>query len=508
MEYAVAVIDIGMTNKKVAVYDERLNPLDAAYETFAPLEIESAAEGKKIFAHDIESMRVWFFERIKEFAKKFPIKAIAVTTHGATFVCVGEDGKPCAPCVFYTEEPGEEFQNEFYHSTSERIALQKSTRSPAFGSLLNVAKGIFYLQKFFPDEFSRTKTILFYPQYWGFALTGNTGAEPTYAACHTCLWDHEKKTWSPVVDALGVRGKMPAAIKNAGEILGTLKGDVADALGLPRSTVVTMGVHDSNASLLPYLASESASDFVLNSTGSWCVAMHPQKSLEFNDEDLGKIVFFNQSALGGPVKTAIFVGGMEFDAWTALYKKINGASEFPLHTDETVNALLAARDTFLLPELVSGSGQFTGSRPGIMERGAFYPYEKIKDGSRVPRVIRDERAFIAALEASLVIQTETALRRAGLKDGAKVFTEGGFRKNALYNSLLPTVLPKNETFRTSMAEATSVGAAMTAVMAFTGKRADELSASIKIERTLDKPRAFFGYGEYKREWLKIAESRG
>ena len=34
MEYAVAVIDIGMTNKKVAVYDENLHQLDAVYKTF------------------------------------------------------------------------------------------------------------------------------------------------------------------------------------------------------------------------------------------------------------------------------------------------------------------------------------------------------------------------------------------------------------------------------------------------------------------------------------------
>ncbi len=36
MEYAIAVIDIGMTNKKIAVYDNSLRQLDARYRNFKP----------------------------------------------------------------------------------------------------------------------------------------------------------------------------------------------------------------------------------------------------------------------------------------------------------------------------------------------------------------------------------------------------------------------------------------------------------------------------------------
>ena len=39
MDYAVAVIDIGMTNKKVAVYDQNLRQMDAAYKNFEPMQI-------------------------------------------------------------------------------------------------------------------------------------------------------------------------------------------------------------------------------------------------------------------------------------------------------------------------------------------------------------------------------------------------------------------------------------------------------------------------------------
>lgn len=510
MKYAIAVIDIGMTNKKVAIYDDNLVQLDAAYTNFGPRMVADSA-GKEIKTHDLDGMKKWFFARIAEFAKKWPIKAIAVSTHGATLVCLGEDGKVCAPCVFYTEETGEALQEEFYRIAGSRVQLQRETASPAFGSLLNVAKTPLYLKEHFPVEYGRTKTMLFYAQYWGYVLTGKTGIEPTLSACHTCLWDHEHLAWSPVADRLGIRKFLPKECSSTCSALGTLTRETAKELGLPESTIVTMGIHDSNASLLPYLAKEGANDFVLNSTGSWCVAMHPQKKIEFQDEDIGKIVFFNQSALGTPVKTAIFVGGMEFNAWVDLWRKINGLGDdaFPSHTVETVNNLLLARDTFLLPELVAGSGQFVGSKSGIMEKGEFYPFEDVESGKRIPLVMRDEHAFLAVLEASLVIQTETALRRAGLKDGTKVFTEGGFRKNALYNSLLPTVLSGNQAYRTSMAEATAAGAAMTAIIALSGKKAEDaladMAGTIKIDYRLDKPADFKGYDEYKRDWLSLAK---
>ena len=114
MEYAVAVIDIGMTNKKVAVYDENLHQLDAVYKTFEPLKVREPDTGSQVEAHDLAGMEDWFFEQLRTFAQKYPIKALSVTTHGATFVCIDKDGKVCVPSILYTHEPGEQFQNEFY----------------------------------------------------------------------------------------------------------------------------------------------------------------------------------------------------------------------------------------------------------------------------------------------------------------------------------------------------------------------------------------------------------
>lgn len=501
MDYAIAVIDIGMTNKKIAIYDDSLHQLDAVYNNFAPLTATEPNSGNQLDTHDLTGMEKWFIEQLSLFTKKYPIKAISFTTHGATFVCVDKLGRVCAPCIFYTHEPGEEFQNKFYAQFGSKSELQKKTYTPPFGAMINPAKGIMYVQNTFPHNFKQTTYILNYPQYWGYLFTGIAGIEPTYCACHTYLWNHKKNDWSFIADQLNIRNLLPTHYKDSYKTLGTITPEIAKKTGLDTSVIVTMGIHDSNASLLPYLAKNAKDDFILNSTGTWCVCMHPQKKLTFNKDDIGKIVFFNQSALRQPIKTSIFLGGLELDTYISLYKKINNTNNFPAYSFDAANSLLKEKDTFLTPEIISGSGQFTDSKAGIWEKDIFYPLKDIQNGTSIPKIIQNEKGFFALLDISLVIQTETALNRAGLKTGTKIFTEGGFRQNTLYNTLLATILPNNQVYLTNMTEATAFGAAMTAVMALTGKSLKKLSKAADIHYTPVTTAPIENYATYKDAWL-------
>ncbi|MBR1614559.1 MAG: carbohydrate kinase, partial [Treponema sp.] len=87
MEVGIIVIDIGMTNKKIAVYDENLVQRDVAYKNFPPVFVKDS-RGNDIPCHDLEGMEEWFASEIRAFAEKYNVRSIAVSTHGATFVCV------------------------------------------------------------------------------------------------------------------------------------------------------------------------------------------------------------------------------------------------------------------------------------------------------------------------------------------------------------------------------------------------------------------------------------
>ncbi len=512
MEAGIIVIDIGMTNKKIALYDENLVQQDAVYKNFTPVMVKDS-RGNDVPAHDLAGMEEWFSSQIRTFALKYPVRAIAVSCHGATFVCVGKDGNPCAPCVFYTYEPGEDFQKAFYERCGSAEELQKATHTPKFSSMINMAKGIFFLQNEFADDFAKTDIILNYPQYWAYRLTKKACYETTFLSCHTYLWNQNSHEWSSVVDALGIRDKLPASYMQTFGKLGNITKEAAERLSLSEDVVVAAGIHDSNASLLPYLAVNSGEDFILNSTGTWCVAMHPasdkNRTAVCGADDIGKVVFFNRSALDFPVKTAIFLGGMEVDFYVRLFRKINKKDDgyFPCSDMESVRKVLAEKRIFVLPELVSGSGQFPNFRGGIHCDGKFYPASQLESLEDVPAVLKDEKEFYAALVISCVIQSETAFVRAQLSEKTAIFTEGGFRKNALYNTLLASVLCKNEVCTTSLKEATALGGAMTALMALSGKNLNDFAPLISIEKNPVGPENADGYESYKKIWLEKGESK-
>ena len=499
MEYAIAVIDIGMTNKKVAVYNDALHQLDAKYQNFEP-KIVNGLE-----THDLESMETWFISCLKDFAAQHPIKALAVTTHGATFVCVGKDGKAALPCVYYTHEPGDDFHRRFYEQFGKCEELQARTGTPAFKAMINPAKGLFFVKEQFPDLFKNTASILPYPQYWGLRFTGKAGTESTYMGNHTYLWDHLDRSLSSVAKDLEIASLIPSKLYNSWDVLGVITAEVAEKTGLPKDTIVTMGIHDSNSAILPHFAKKGETGFILNSTGTWCVIMNPVENYGFAPEELGKVVFFNISAFGKPVKTAIFLGGLEYETWSRLIMKRHNRNDNPGWDETLYRSILKEKKLFLLPELTPGSGQFPASRARITEGGKDYFFDAMETGSFPPCFDDYETAF-ALLRISLLMQTQTALERAGLQKGYEVYTEGGFRKDKSYNLLLSSVFSDNKVFLTDIAEATAFGAAMTAKMALTGKSLSDLAADFEIEYREVEKCDFQELAAYRAAWLAKAEN--
>jgi sugar (pentulose or hexulose) kinase len=495
MRYAIAVFDIGMTNKKVAVYDDRLKALDSLSRRFEPLMVEG------IETHDLKGIRAWLVETLRGFAARYPIRAISISAHGASFVCLDAPGEPCVPCVFYTHEPGPDFHQRFYALAGERSALQEATGTPDFSALINPAKGILFARERFAEEFASTADILLFPQYFGHFLTGKKGAEPTYVGCHTYLWDWRSGDWSGVADRLGVRGMLPPRIAESWKTLGTLKPEIAEATGLGGDTIVTMGIHDSNASLLPYLSGGGKGDFILNSTGTWCVAMHPGARYGFAKDEIGKVVFFNRAATLQPVKTAIFLGGLEHERWSAAIEAASGSGGALSYSPEAIARLAARADCFILPEVVPGSGQFPGSAARAEGPDGSSLLEDIRSGAATaPAFLADAPRAYAALALSLALQTMVALERVGMGPDTEIFVEGGFRKNEAYLRLLADFCSPSTVFVTSIEEASSLGAAMLAKMALDGCGLEELRDEATVEKTPVLGTGIGSLPEYRKAW--------
>ncbi len=490
-----AVLDIGKTNKKLRIYDANLECL---YET--SLSIPEITVGS-IISDDIEGIIAWAKAELKTAAAQFPIRALSIATFGATFVTVDENGDMAAPQLSYLNDPGESFDAAFYEEFGQPEDLQRRTGTPVFPLLLNLAKGIHYLKTTYPNRYDQIKHILFLPQYLSYVFCGQTAAEPTYTGCHNYLWDFEQQTWSSVAHDMNITHLLPETHKKPWDVQGTILPQVAKELGLSRDVKVTCGIHDSNAALLPYLV-KMTDDFVLNSTGTWCVIMHQRERYGFSDEDMGKVVFYNLDVFNRPVKTAIFQGGAEYESYSRLLRSAAPGADLGRVSREDVAAVVRDRELFVLPSITTGSGQFPHSRARIREGERTYYYDDINDGKVIPDCFQTPERVAAAVNLSLAIQTVVALDCVEMSPGLNIFTEGGFRKNDIYNGILAALYPSSQVCLTGLAEASAFGAAMLGKCAIEGREPKDLAGLISIDKQPVPPLDLPGLEEYRRAFIE------
>lgn len=474
-DYFIAVLDIGKTNKKLVLYNSDLQIVEKKVTRIEEIEKD------EIRQDNLEAIRIWVIEELTLINKKYPVKVISISAHGATCVCIDDSGKLPVPCISYTHDPGEDFHNEFFENFGSRIELQQTTGTPDFNLLLNVAKAIYYLKINFSEEFNSVRHILNLNQYFGYMLTGITGAEPTYIGSHTYLWDFKKGYWSEVADKLGIKSLLPEHINRPWDVLGRITPEIASKTGISKEAIVTYGIHDSNAALLPYLITRDK-DFVLNSTGTWCVIMHERDEIHFNEDELGKVVFFNISAFSKPVKTSIFMGGAEYDVYNDILTNIHGDRQPPVLDLALIQKIIDEKSCFIMPGITKGTGQFPESEARIIENGRVIPFDSIIRGEIIPDCFNDRDKAFTVLNLSMAIQTKVSLDRSDMKDGIPLFIEGGFSKNDIYTALLTLFYPSSEIVLTNLDEASAFGAAIIGKSAMENKEPHAFKDHFKIEK--------------------------
>ena len=493
--YHIAVFDIGKTNKKLVIYDTNLQILNIEKTKIEEYVIDN------ISYDNIKGIEGWILDKLKKNSSKYNIKVISISAHGATFTCIDENGELAIPELSYTTDPGEEFHESFFAEIGSRESLQEETCTPDFNFLLNVAKGIKFTQNKYKDRFDSVKYILNLPQHFSYKLTDIVSADPTYVGCHTYLWNFRENNWSKVVDKLNIRSKLPDNLLKPWQVVGKITKEVAALTGLSSETIVTTGIHDSNASFLPHIISSNGQDFILNSTGTWCVIMHERDHVHFNPDELGKVVFYNLSAFTKPVKTAIFMGGSEFEAYDGLLK--NGDDKNCSFHPKLYQEIINKKELFILPGITKGTGQFPDSKPRVIEGNTTYDFEDIATGKVKPEFFRDVETAYAVLNLSLAIQTKVSLDRVDMKNGIPIYTEGGFSNNESYNILLAGFYPESDIFLTNLKEATAFGAALVGKAAIEQAHPKDYKDLLEIEKIPIKKFRFEGLSEYSNKFLDL-----
>ena len=432
----IAVLDIGKTNAKVLVLD-----CATGEELDVRRRSNKAIPGDPYPHYDIDGLWHFFCECLAPFNAAPGFDAISITTHGASGVLLDEAGGLAMPVLDYEYAYPEDIRTAY-------AVLRppfSETFSPALSMGLNLGAQIHFQKTAFPTEFAKVRTILTYPQYWAYRLTGVAANEATSLGCHTDLWQPGQGAFSSLVDRLGIRDKM-APVRSAFDALGPVRPELVTELGLAKPVPVYCGIHDSNASLLPHLVGREA-PFAVVSTGTWVINFAVGGDLQHLDPVRDALA--NVDAYGRAVPSSRFMGGREFEMLTAELG--------PYTTDAVREALPGVIQSrlMLLPNVAEGSGPFPSRKRRWVNA----------DG-------KDQGARWAAAILYLALMTDACLDLIGA-DGP-VLVEGPFAANAAYLAVLQAVLGRS-VIGLSGSTGTSQGAALLAgirLLPATSKPAD------------------------------------
>ncbi len=392
----IAVIDIGKTNAKVGVVDAVLGT-----------EMDMATQPNAVLAeppyphYDIEGLWSFIADALARQNGTYGIDAISIATHGASIVLLDGDGNLAAPMLDYEFAGPDDLSADY---DAMRPDFQE-TGSPRLSLGLNVGAQIHWQLRRDASLLDRVASVVTYPQYWSFRLTGATHTEVTSLGAHTDLWNPQARRFSSLVGRLGIADKMaPAQV--AAKCINQLKPEIAALTGLQAGIPVASGIHDSNASLYPYLLALKGA-FSVVSTGTWVIsfAVGGQKTTLSPERD----TLLNVNAFGDPVPSARFMGGREFD----MVMK-----EGERHASVEDVSRVLSNQIQLYPALDPLSGPFQGMRAGWS-----VDETTLSDGERY-----------AAASFYLALVTSQCLDLIGA-DGTTI-VEGPFARNGLFMRML------------------------------------------------------------------------
>ena len=456
----IAVVDVGFTNTKIALFSPKGELLA---ERKGP---SRHVPGPPYLHIDPEPMVALCRTALPELDAILPVDAIVPTAHGAAMACIDEQGELALPVMDYTSEPPPEIVAE-YRKIMPSFA-------EAFCPLLPLAithgLQLYWQSAKWPEDFARVRTLLPWIQYVGFRLSGTAVTEISSMACQTHLLDTRAQQPSKMARELGWDRLFPRMAK-AWETIGTLKPEFRGP-GFRGLGNVLGGVHDSTANFMRYVAA-GLDRFTLVSTGTWSISFDPSTPVGVLDPE--RDTNTNTDVLGRTVCCSRFFGGKEFEAVSQ-----GAAAE---EADLACVAELVARGTIALPSFTLTSGPV----PGSLGKGRV-----LGPQAMTPR----ERASLAALYCAQMVSEQLD----AITSRDEIIVDGPFSQNPVLLAVLAQLRPAQKVKASALRDGTTAGAASLALIADDGRT----RPSIGLKLTPVAPAAIEGLSSYHANWRRLA----
>ena len=417
----IAIFDIGKTNKKLFLFDEDYK---VVYEKSEQLAETTDEDGEA--CEDIAALQAFVVNALTEILKlkSYSVKAVNFSTYGASLIYVNENGQPLTPLYNYLKKYPESLKDQFYSKYGGEEEFSIVTASSVLGSL-NSGLQLYRFKMEQPELFTNMKYALHLPQYISSLVSHQFCSECTSIGCHTGMWDYKKQAYHSWINEENLLEILPPLCP-ANSTFTTLWNDQPITSGI--------GLHDSSAALIPYLANFNES-FILISTGTWCISLNPFNELPLTSEELKQDCLCYLTYQNKPVKASRLFAGNEHDQQV---KRLAAHFKKPLHY---YMGIPFNQETGILFSAGNSSDE------------AFESMDLLK----FPDYSTAYFTLMNSIVKQQIVSTKLVMKGAEIK---RLFVDGGFSKNSYYMNLLAQAMPDIEVYAASMAQASALGAAL------------------------------------------------
>ena len=424
----IAIFDIGKTNKKLLLFDQNLQVVYQDEHKFPEILDDDGFE-----CDDIDKIEDWISESFKKAVEnpEYDIRALNFTTYGATLMYIDENGKRLTPIYNYLMPMPEGIVESFYERYGGVAEFSRKTASPAIG-MLNAGLQALWLKKTKPGVFEKAQYILHFPQYLSNLFTGEITSELTSIGCHTALWDFDDQKYHQWVADEGMPFPMPVSDYKHFKVMYDNK-----------PLEVGIGIHDSSASLAPYIEN-SPEPFILLSTGTWCINMNPFNEEPLTMDQLNKDCLCYLGVHSKPVKSSrLFMGHIHevnLERLCAYFSKDADYFKTVAADEVLMQAILDSQKIFFQNGIPK---EYVDSSVDLSIFGSFETayLQLIADLSRE-----------CADAVKLVIPANDVTK--------SIYVSGGFARNEVFVRMLATLFPQKKVYTSEVDNSTALGAAL------------------------------------------------
>jgi sugar (pentulose or hexulose) kinase len=445
----IAIFDIGKTNKKFLLFDKKLKIVHEEEQKF-----EEIPDDDGFACDDIEKIENWMKECVTDalLQKKYSIKALNFATYGASLVYLNHNGMRFTPVYNYLKPMPDDVLKGFYETYGGIEEFSRKTASPALGMLNSGLQALWFKRKK-AALFNKIRVVLHFPQYLSYCFTGKIAAEYTSIGCHTALWDFDNRCYHTWITNEGIT--LPEPVPNSQIYNIDFQGQ----------TIKTgIGIHDSSSSLVPYLK-ETKEQFILISTGTWCIFMNPFNTEPLTTDQLKKDSLCYLSINQQQVKSSRLFLGHIHDVNVERISR-----HFDVNKDYYKTVKPDSRELSWLM--------------GKKEKRIYFQHsfrEDYIDQSVNLRIFRSfEEAYHQLIHdlVSLCMESLSLIIPADDKTQI-VYISGGFAKNEIFVKLMAAWLAGKKVYTSEIDNATALGAAMIVWENSFGKVAPAMDLGLK-----------------------------